>query len=184
MTTFVSGSSVILGLDPGSGLMGYGVVELQAGKFRPVDFGAVSTPAGWPLARRLLLLYQELCGIIARTDPQCVAVESLFFNVNARTALAVGQARGVALLSCAQSNREVFEYTPQQVKQGVVGYGRADKRQVQEMVRLLLKLDKIPRPDDAADALAVAICHANSLGFRGRLAAAEARGKRQTERRR
>ena len=160
------------------------MVELQAGKFRPIDFGAVSTPTGWPLARRLLLLYEALCDIIARNEPESIAVESLFFNVNARTALAVGHARGVALLSCAQARREVFEYTPQQVKQGVAGYGKADKRQVQEMVRLLLGLDEVPRPDDAADALAVAICHANSLGFRGRLAAAGVPGGSQSEQRR
>jgi len=152
--------------------MGYGVVEVRGSVLCAAEYGAVSTPPGLALAKRLLLIFNELTDIIARTEPQAVAIESLFFNANARTALAVGQARGVALLACAQSGRDVVEYTPQQVKQGVAGYGRADKRQVQEMVRLLLGLDDIPRPDDAADALGVAICHANSLGLRSRLAAA------------
>lgn len=155
--------------------MGYGVVEVRGAVMRALEHGAVSTSSALPLPRRLLRIFDELCAIIERAQPESVAVESLFFNANARTALAVGQARGVALLACARSGREVFEYSPQQVKQGVAGYGKADKRQVQDMVKLLLGLQEIPRPDDAADALAVAICHANSLGLRGRLAAQQSR---------
>lgn len=156
--------------------MGYGVVEARSGALSARAYGAVSTPSGWPLARRLLLLHERLIGLLAEHKPDSVAVELLFFNVNVRTALAVGEARGVALLACAEAGCDVYEYTPQQVKRGVVGYGKADKRQMQDMVRLLLRLETVPRPDDAADALGVAVCHANTLGLRARLAAHESGG--------
>lgn len=149
--------------------MGYGVVEVHGSNLRACGYGAISTPASLPLSRRLLVLYDHLVQLLTEHHPDAVAIESLFVNANTRTALAVGQARGVALLACAQADASVYEYTPQQVKQGVVGYGRADKLQVQDMVRLLLHLADIPRPDDAADALAVAVCHANTLGIRERL---------------
>lgn len=159
------GSRLIVGLDPGSALLGFGVIRQAGGSLTAVDYGAISTPKGVAAAQRLELLYTQLRELLDRVHPDSAAVESLFFNVNVRTALAVGQARGVALLACAQAGCRVCEYTPQQVKQGVVGYGRAEKGQVQEMVRLLLRLDERPRPDDAADALAVAICHANADGL-------------------
>jgi crossover junction endodeoxyribonuclease RuvC len=156
---------VIIGLDPGSAIMGFGVVEQSGNRLRPIDFGVVRTPKGIPVHRRLDLVFTQVSEILERHRPEAAAVESLFFNVNARTALAVGQARGVALLACARAGCELFEYTPQQVKQGVVGYGSAEKTQVQEMVRVLLGLADVPRPDDAADALGVAICHAHTSGM-------------------
>ena len=145
--------------------MGFGVVEQRANRLRPIEYGVVRTPAGMPLHNRLELVFLGVVEILERYHPEAAAVESLFFNVNARTALAVGQARGVALLACARAGCELFEYTPQQVKQSVVGYGKADKAQVQEMVKVLLGLSDIPRPDDAADALGVAICHAHTAGM-------------------
>lgn len=163
---------MIIGLDPGSALLGFGVLEQTGNRLRAVEYGAISTPKTLELAERLGLLYEQLTGLLARVRPESAAVESLFFNVNVRTALAVGQARGVALLACSQAGCRVCEYTPQQVKQGVVGYGRAEKAQVQEMVRLLLHLEQKPRPDDAADALALAICHANTEGVQRALARA------------
>ena len=152
--------------------MGFGVVEQRAGRLRPVEYGVVRTPTGMPLHNRLELIFSEVVEILDRYHPEAAAVESLFFNVNARTALAVGQARGVALLACARAGCELFEYTPQQVKQSVVGYGKADKAQVQEMVKVLLGLSDIPRPDDAADALGVAICHAHTAGMLRSIASA------------
>lgn len=167
---------LILGLDPGSALLGFGVVRQVGSEIRAVEYGAINTPKDMELAQRLELLYRQLRELLGRVHPECAAVESLFFNVNVRTALAVGQARGVALLACAQAGCEVHEYTPQQVKQGVVGYGRAEKRQVQEMVRLLLRLEERPRPDDAADALALAICHAHAGGLLRAISRATGKG--------
>lgn len=157
---------VILGLDPGTASTGFGVVAIAGNRLRAVDFGVVETAAGVPLERRLEQIFTALAGLLARHQPQATAIESLFFNVNVRTALAVGQARGVALLACSQAGCEVFEYTPQQIKQAVVGYGKATKEQVMEMVRVLLALPEAPRSDHAADALGVAICHANTCGIR------------------
>lgn len=148
-----------LGIDPGTAVMGYGLVAEADGKLHPVDYGVLTTSAGLPLARRLQVLYDGLTDLIRRHQPTEVAVEELFFSRNARTALAVGQARGVALLAAANSGLPVAEYTPQQVKQAVAVYGRARKDQIQQMVRVLLRLDEVPQPDDAADALALAICH-------------------------
>lgn len=168
---------VILGLDPGTARMGYGIIEQRGNRLTPLDFGVVGTPAGMDLHHRLALVFAQVGELLERHRPGAAAVESLFFNVNVRTAFAVGQARGVALLACSQAGCELFEYTPQQVKQAVVGYGKAEKRQVQEMVRILLGLAAIPRPDDAADALGVAICHAHTGGFRDGLARALARAE-------
>ena len=151
-----------LGIDPGTAIMGWGVVDETAGKLSLVDFGALTTPAGMPQPERLVLLYDGLKQILERHRPETAAIEELFFGKNVNTAITVGQARGVALLALAQVSLSVHEYKPLQVKQAVAGYGGADKKQMQEMVRITLGLTAIPRPDDAADALAVAICHAYS----------------------
>lgn len=153
---------VILGIDPGYATVGYGVLEYHRGCFRVMDYGAVTTPAGVDFPSRLQMIYEgisELCDIF---KPDCMSVEELFFNTNITTGIQVGHARGVILLAAKQKGVPSFEYTPLQVKQSVVGYGRAEKHQVMEMTRQLLHLERIPRPDDAADALALAICHAHS----------------------
>ena len=142
--------------------MGYGVVTEKGGALSCVEYGALLTSNVETPAQRLLILHRGLTELIAKHGPEAVAVEQLFFNRNVRTALAVGQARGVVLLAAAQANLPVFEYTPLQVKDAVVGYGRATKEQVQLMIRTLLHLSEIPRPDDAADALAIAVCHLHS----------------------
>jgi crossover junction endodeoxyribonuclease RuvC len=168
-------SRVILGLDPGTASTGYGVIASAPNHLRALEFGVVETAAGLPLERRLERIFAEISALLERHAPVATAVESLFFNVNVRTALAVGHARGVTLLACSRADCEVFEYTPQQVKQAVVGYGKASKEQVMEMVRVLLGLPEVPRPDHAADALGVAICHANTCGIRASVARSEAR---------
>ena len=156
------GGRVALGIDPGTAIMGFGLVREEQGALEAVDFGVVTTPAGLPLADRLQMLYLNVMELIRRSHPSEVAVEQLFFSKNARTALAVGQARGVAVLAAANSGLPVSEYSPLQIKQAIVGYGRARKEQIQEMVRILLGLPSVPEPDDAADALALAICHLNT----------------------
>jgi crossover junction endodeoxyribonuclease RuvC len=161
---------VILGLDPGTAFTGYGVLAVSGNSLRAVEYGVVATVPELSPEQRLARIFQEMEVLLDKHRPSATAVESLFFNTNVQTALAVGQARGVALLACARAGCAVFEYTPQQVKQAVVGYGKAGKEQVMEMVRLLLGLPEVPRPDHAADALAVAICHANTCGLRERLA--------------
>jgi crossover junction endodeoxyribonuclease RuvC len=170
---------LVLGLDPGTAIMGYGLVrEISGpdspGDFELVEYGAITTPAGMPLARRLLSIYAQLNDLLDRYHPVAVVVEELFFNKNTTTVISVGQARGVALLAAASRNLTVCEYTPLQVKQSLSGYGRATKQQIQQMVRLLLNLDFIPRPDDAADALALAICHLRSRRFLERLESQQA----------
>ncbi|MBE3588039.1 MAG: crossover junction endodeoxyribonuclease RuvC [Thermoanaerobacteraceae bacterium] len=157
----------VMGIDPGTAITGYGIIDVEGNRLAVVAYDCIRTPAGLAMPRRLQLLYQELLAVLDRYRPRHVAVEELFFNKNTRTALAVGQARGVALLAAVNSSLEVAEYTPLEVKQGVTGYGRAAKEQVQYMVRALLALPEIPRPDDVADALAVALCHAHRLGGRG-----------------
>ena len=152
----------VLGIDPGIAITGYGVVEEVQGEPKPLAFGVVRTPAGQPLPVRLQSIYRALRELATDWRPTAAAVEELFFSSNVRTAMSVGQARGVALLALADAGLAVAEYTPLTVKQAVTGYGNADKAQVQEMVRLLLGLAEVPRPDDAADALAVAICHLHS----------------------
>lgn len=148
-----------LGIDPGTAIMGWGIVDETAGKLRMVEFGALTTPAKMPQSERLVLLYDGLREIIRRFKPDAAAVEELFFGKNVNTAISVGQARGVALLALAQSGISMAEYKPLVVKQTLCGYGGADKKQMQEMVRITLNLQSIPKPDDAADALAIAICH-------------------------
>ncbi len=156
----------VIGIDPGIATTGYGLVqEAQDGSLRLVTYGVIETPSGTPLPERLLLLHSQLSEILLLHHPASGAVEKLFFQRNVRTAMTVGQARGVALLALAQAGLPAAEYTPLEVKQAVVGYGAADKNQVQQMVRALLGLAEIPKPDDAADALAVAICHAHSARF-------------------
>lgn len=154
-----------LGLDPGLALTGYGLVGWEGEALRAIEYGVISTPASEPPAQRLQLLYGGLRQVISRHRLTEVAVEQLFFSRNARTALAVGQARGVALLAVADAGLPVSEYTPLQVKRAIVGYGRGTKHQIQQMVRILLGLKEVPQPDDAADALAVAICHLHSARF-------------------
>jgi crossover junction endodeoxyribonuclease RuvC len=149
-----------LGIDPGTAIMGWGVVDERGGQLSLVDVGALTTPAGMPQPERLILLYDGLRELIARHRPDTAAIEELFFGKNVNTAITVGQARGVALLALAQAGLPIHEYKPTVVKQAVAGYGGADKKQMQEMVRVTLGLARAPRPDDAADALAIAICHA------------------------
>ncbi len=168
---------VILGLDPGTASTGFGVVSVAGNRFQALDFGVIETPASLAMEQRLEIIFAQVGDILSRHHPDATAVESLFFNTNVSTALAVGHARGVALLACSRASCAVFEYTPQQVKMAVVGYGKASKEQVMEMVRVLLGLQQAPRPDHAADALAVAICHSNTLGIRDRISASETRGR-------
>jgi crossover junction endodeoxyribonuclease RuvC len=152
----------VLGIDPGTAITGYGLVDEGEQGLVLVDCGVITTAAGQPLPVRLQRIYQGLADVIDRYRPQTAAVEELFFSRNARTALSVGHARGVALLALADAGLSIFEYKPLEVKQAVAGYGGADKLQVQEMVRMLLALEEVPRPDDAADAVAVAVCHLHS----------------------
>jgi crossover junction endodeoxyribonuclease RuvC len=156
----------VLGLDPGTATTGWGVVEGDGDALRLVEYDAIITPADRPMPERLRLIYWGLTDILARLRVEAVSVEKLFFNKNVRTALSVGQGRGVALLTAANAGVPVFEYTPLEVKQAIVGYGRATKEQIQQMVRMLLELDHVPHPDDAADALAIAICHLQSARLR------------------
>lgn len=155
---------IILGIDPGYAIVGWGVIEYNANRFSVVDFGAVTTEAGTPFNDRLKAVYDGVNDIMKRYNPDALAIEKLFYNTNAKTVIDVAQARGVINLAAVQNNIPIFEYTPLQVKQSVVGYGRAEKKQVQEMTRVILKLEKIPKPDDTADALAMAICHAHASG--------------------
>ncbi len=154
----------IIGIDPGFAITGFGVIEYTGNKFSIIDVGAITTEAGLELSDRLLTLSNGLDELIVKYKPDAMAVEELFFNTNVKTAIKVGHGRGVVLLAAAKADIKVYEYTPLQVKQAVVGYGRAKKEQVQQMVKVLLNLEKIPKPDDAADALAIAICHAHSCG--------------------
>lgn len=152
----------ILGLDPGYATIGYGVVRCEGTHFTPVQYGVITTAAGQPLHHRLSEIYDDLCSILDTFHPAEAAVEELFFNTNITTGIQVAHARGVILLALAQKGLHPVSYTPSQVKQSVVGYGKAEKRQVMEMTRSILGLHKIPRPDDAADALAIAICHGHA----------------------
>jgi crossover junction endodeoxyribonuclease RuvC len=174
---------VILGLDPGTASTGFGVISVVGNRLHALDYGVMETQAGSPLEKRLEKIFREMHELLAKHQPTATAVESLFFNANVRTALAVGQARGVTLLACAQAGCEVFEYTPQQIKQGVVGYGKATKEQVMEMVRVLLALPAPVNSDHAADALGVAICHANTCGIRDGILKSGAAGAADAARR-
>lgn len=155
----------ILGIDPGFAILGYGIINTDGNSFISECYGAITTPAHMDMNGRLKCIYNGLTEIIGRYKPDVAAIEELFFNKNAKTALLVGQARGVAIVACANMNIEIFEYTPLQVKQALAGYGRAEKKQVQFMVKHILNLKEIPKPDDTADALAVAVCHANSAQY-------------------
>lgn len=160
---------IILGVDPGTATTGYGLIEEKSGKLSLVDYGVIVTEPKQPLENRLELLYDQLGDIIDEYNPDEIAVEELFFSSNAKTAMSVGQARGVILLAAKKSGVNIAEYTPNQVKNGICGNGNADKKQVQKMVQMLLKLTEIPQPDDAADALAIAICHASARGIEYRI---------------
>ena len=155
---------LILGIDPGYAIIGWGVIRYERGRFLPVDFGAVTTPAGMPFARRLEIIYDDLSAILAQHKPDAVAVEKLYFQNNQKTAIDVAQARGVIMLALHKAGVPVYEYTPLQVKSAVTGFGRAEKPQVMEMTRRLLGLKEVPKPDDTADALAIAICHGQMGG--------------------
>ena len=152
----------IIGIDPGIAIVGFGIVDYINGKVKPVQYGCIETPAHTQTGLRLQMIYDSLCGLIDKYKPEHLAVEKLFFNRNVTTAFTVGEARGVIILAGVQKGLSIGEYTPLQVKQAVVGYGKAEKRQVQEMVRMFLNLREVPKPDDVADALAIAICHAHS----------------------
>ena len=156
----------VLGLDPGTATTGYGVVEGEGDNPRLVRYGAILTPPEMPMPERLRLIFGGASDLMKSEQVEVVAVEKLFFNRNVTTALSVGQARGVLLLAAAMADLPVHEYTPLEVKQALVGYGRATKGQVQQMVRMVLQLDHVPHPDDAADALAVALCHCQSARMR------------------
>lgn len=153
---------IILGIDPGFAIVGVGIIEYKGNKFRTVDYFALTTKAHTPIEERLKIIYDGITEAINKYKPDFLAVEELFFNNNAKTAIQVGQARGVILLAGVNANLPIYEYTPLQVKQAVVGYGRADKTQIQQMVKAILNLSEIPKPDDVADALAIAVCHAHS----------------------
>jgi crossover junction endodeoxyribonuclease RuvC len=155
---------VILGIDPGYAIVGYGVIDYKNNHFTVLSYGVVTTAAGMPFNKRLEIIYDGIAEIIEKYKPVSLAIEKLFYNSNAKTVIDVSQARGVLILAAQKQALSVCEYTPLQVKQSVVGYGRAEKKQVQEMTRILLNLEKIPKPDDAADALALAICHAHCSG--------------------
>jgi crossover junction endodeoxyribonuclease RuvC len=156
---------LVLGVDPGTATTGYGVVRESGGRLAAVDYGVITTPKDLPLGERLLAIHGELRRLLAGYGPDAVAVEELFFKRNVRTALSVGHARGVVLLAAAEAGVPVREYTPPQVKQAVTGYGKADKAQMQAMMKTFLGLSAVPRPDDVADALAVAICCVHSRGL-------------------
>lgn len=153
----------ILGIDPGTGILGFGVIDYQAGKARLVDAGVIRTPVKQADSDRLKTIYDELGQLITELKPEVMAVEKLFFSQNVTTAMSVSQARGIVLLLGKQNNLELYEYTPQQIKQAITGYGKADKKQIQEMVRMTLGLGEIPKPDDAADAIACALTCASTL---------------------
>lgn len=155
---------VILGIDPGYAIVGFGVIRYERNRFTVLDFGAITTSADMPFPDRLRCIYEDLTYLFDKYKPDALAVEKLFFNTNKKTAVDVAQARGVILLAARMNGAQCFEYTPLQVKQSVVGYGRAEKKQVQEMTKQLLNLSAVPKPDDTADALAMAICHAHCSG--------------------
>ena len=156
----------ILGIDPGYATIGFGLVETDRGQVQMVTFGAITTPAGLPLSKRLYQIFVDMEELIGQLKPDVIAVEELFFNTNITTGIAVAHGRGVILCAAEKSGIPLYEYTPSQVKLAVTGYGKAEKRQVMDMTKRLLKLKAVPRPDDAADALALALCHARSFTSR------------------
>ncbi len=156
----------ILGVDPGYAIVGVGTIDYEGNRFRVVDYGAITTEAGEDMFDRLKAIYDEITKLIEYVKPDVMAIEELFFQNNQKTAINVAQARGVLVLAAKNHAIPVFEYTPLQVKQAVVGYGRAEKKQVQQMTKTILNLSEVPKPDDTADALAIAVCHAHSGGNR------------------
>ena len=155
----------ILGIDPGYGITGFGIIEADRGQSRLVQCGAITTPAGMDFSARLEIIYEDMRQLLQTAKPDVVAIEELFFGQNVTTGIGVAQSRGVILLAIRQAGLEVYAYKPMQVKQSVVGYGNATKHQVQDMTRRLLHLEKMPKPDDAADAIAIALCHARSSTY-------------------
>ena len=153
---------LVLGIDPGFAIVGFGLVQSEKGRQRLLQYGVITTPAGAPFEQRLLDIDRDFNELLEKFRPDCIAVEELFFNTNVTTGINVAQARGVIIMEAAKHGVPVYEYTPLQVKQAVVGYGRAEKNQVMQMTTRLLGLDKVPKPDDAADAIAIALCHARS----------------------
>lgn len=156
----------ILGIDPGYGIVGYGIVSYDKVKFTPIQFGAITTKPHTPIHLRLAEIYEDICTIMKAFEPDEIAIEELFFNTNVTTGMQVAEARGVILLAAAQRGLTPVSYTPIQVKNSITGYGRAEKKQVMEMTRNILGLSKLPKPDDAADALAIAICHGHAVASR------------------
>jgi len=154
-----------MGIDPGIAILGYGIISIKDNRYKIIDSGALTTSPELSMPERLSFIYESLIKILELYKPDAYAVEELFFNKNVKTALIVGHARGVILLAASKMNIPIYEYTPLQVKQAIVGYGRADKNQMQQMVKMLLNLKEVPKPDDVADALAVAICHGSSSKF-------------------
>lgn len=157
---------IILGIDPGIAIVGYSIVQCKGNNLKAIDYGCITTASDLLFPDRLKIVYDRLTEIIEEYKPDDLAIEELFFNKNVKTAIKVGQARGVEILAAVNQGLKTYEYTPLQIKQAVTGYGRADKNQVQEMVKMLLNLKEKPKPDDVADALAVAICHGSSIKFK------------------
>ncbi len=155
---------VILGIDPGYAIVGWGVVEYKNSKFRVLGYGAITTDAGTPFPQRLQTIYNDMCYLFEKYKPDAMSMEKLFYNSNQKTVIDVAQARGVITLSAQLYQKDIYEYTPLQVKQSVTGYGRAEKKQVMEMAKNILGLKEVPKPDDTADALAMAICHSHVSG--------------------
>ena len=158
---------IILGIDPGLAIVGYGVIEAQNGAFRPIDCGVINTPKEDTVPVRLNKIYDGMLSLIEKFKPDCIAIEELFFNTNITTGINVAQARGVILLACQQKGLKMYEYTPLQIKQALTGYGKAEKKQIQFMVTRLLNLKAVPKPDDAADGLAVALTHGQTASLGG-----------------
>lgn len=156
----------ILGIDPGYAIVGYGVLEYDNIRFKVVNYGAITTDPETPFPERLLEIHTDMCSVLDMFKPDCMSIEKLYFNTNTTTGIDVAQARGVTMLAAAQRDIPIYEYTPLQVKVAVTGYGRAEKHQMQEMVKNILHLNAIPKPDDTADALAIAICHGHTGGSR------------------
>lgn len=154
----------IIGIDPGYAIVGFGIVEYEGGKYNVLDYGAITTDKDTPFPKRLCEIYDDYCHILDNWKPDALSIERLYFTNNQKTGIDVAQARGIIIMATAQRNIEINEYTPLQVKQAVVGYGQAVKKQVQEMTRKILKLSSVPKPDDTADALAMTICHGQSSG--------------------
>ncbi len=154
--------TTIIGIDPGTATTGYGIIKAKGGEYECIDYGTIKTPAGWRSEDRLNKIGEDFDELLKKHDPKIMAIESLFFFKNTKSAMPVSQARGVIMMFAARRGMQVHEYTPLQAKMATVGYGRAEKKQVQEMVKILLNLDAVPKPDDAADALAIAICHLSS----------------------